>query len=313
VVALLLASIHGVVLAPHYEGEPAPAQLAEMVDEVSALGASHVQVVVQWGQTDVGSTRIEPYQWGTDDATVRRLVRDAHRRGLKVMIFPIVRLKALGPGRWRGTLQPSDRAAWWAAYQRFILHYARLAEDTGAALLSVGSELGSMEHEEARWRRLVADVRAIYRGRLVYSANWDHYPEVGFWDALDYVGINAYHPITARDDAPQAELSAAWRMIRDKLLVWLAFVDRPLLFTEVGYPSIDGGARRPYHHGATGPVDLEEQRRAYTAFRDAWRGQERLAGAFFWIWSGPGGPTDNGYTPRGKPAEQVLRAWFRGL
>ena len=309
--ALLLLSIHGVVMAPHHEGEPTRAQLERMVDEVREIGATHLQVVVQWGQPDVTSVQIQPYQWGTDDAQVREVSRYARKRGLKVLIFPILRVKTLGPGRWRGTLRPSGRAAWWWAYRRFILHYAALAEDVGAELFSVGSELSSMERDEQRWRALVADVRARYGGSLVYSANWDHFPQIRFWDALDYVGLNAYHPITDRDDASLVELSAAWRMIRDKLLVWLAFVDRPLLFTEVGYPSIDGGARRPYHHGSTGPVDLEEQRRAYVAFCDAWREQPGVAGAFFWIWSGEGGPTDNRYTPRGKPAEQALRVCFQ--
>lgn len=310
-VALLLLSIQGLALAPHYEGEATPAQLERMVDEIGALGANHLQVVVQWGQHGVASTEIAPYQWGTDDAQVRAVVAHARRRGLKVLLFPIVRVKDQGPGRWRGTLQPTDRGAWWASYRRFILHYARLAQTEGVEMLSVGSELGSMEDDEARWRSLVAEVRSVFRGGLVYSANWDHFPHVRFWDALDHVGLNAYHPITARDDASEAELAAAWRLTRDKLLVWLAFVDRPLLFTEVGYPSIDGGARRPYHHGATGPVDLEEQRRAFAAFRDTWRGQPGVAGAFVWIWSGEGGPTDNRYTPRGKPAAEVLSAWFR--
>ena len=36
-----------------------------------------------------------------------------------------------------------------------------------------------------------------------------------------------------------------------------------------------------------------------------------LAGALFWNWWGPGGPEDRWYTPKGKPAEAVLRRWFR--
>lgn len=310
--ALLLLSIHGLVVAPHHEGEPTRAELERAVDEVRAVGATHLQIVVQWGQSDISSVQIAPYRWGTDDDQVRALAGYARRRGLQVLIFPILRVEAQGPGRWRGTVRPARRGAWWAAYRRFVLHYAALADDVGAELFSVGSELGSMERDEAEWRALVAAVRGRFRGALVYSANWDHFPHVRFWDALDYVGLNGYHPITDRDDASLVELSAAWRLIRDKLLVWLAFVDRPLLFTEVGYPSIDGGARRPYHHGSIGPVDLEEQRRAYVAFCDAWREQPGVAGAFFWIWSGEGGPSDNRYTPRGKPAEQALRACFRG-
>ncbi len=313
VLSLLFApQVRGVTVAPHFEGERDDARLQRMVDEVAELGASHLQVVVQWEQQTVESTRIEPYRWGTDDAEVSRLVRYAQRKGLTVLVFPIVRLVEQGPGRWRGKLRPASPDAWWASYRRFVLHYARLAADAGAGMLSVGSELGSMEGDEERWRDLVAAARAVFPGELTYSANWDHYPHVGFWDALDYVGLNAYHPITHADRPDGQELEAAWRLVRDKLLVWAALRRRPLLFTEVGYPSRPDGARRPYLHGADGAVDLAAQRDAYRAFCRAWSDERAVAGAFFWIWSGEGGSGDNRYTPRGKPAAEVLRRWFAG-
>ena len=37
----------------------------------------------------------------------------------------------------------------------------------------------------------------------------------------------------------------------------------------------------------------------------------QLAGVIWWEWNaGEGGPNDYGYTPKGKPAEQLLRKWF---
>ena len=59
------------------------------------------------------------------------------------------------------------------------------------------------------------------------------------------------------------------------------------------------------------PVDLEEQRRAFQAFIEAWEGEPRLAGAYIYNWWGDGGPGDRCYTPRGKPAERLLRAWYQ--
>ena len=46
-----------------------------------------------------------------------------------------------------------------------------------------------------------------------------------------------------------------------------------------------------------GPVDLEEQRRAYQAFVEAWRGVDALGGVFFWIWDGAGGAGAPGKRP----------------
>ncbi|MCA9546713.1 MAG: hypothetical protein KC613_20045 [Myxococcales bacterium] len=309
--ALLLAAppVRGVALAPHFEGERTVAQVQARVDEIAATGANWVQLVVQWGQREVRSVDIAPYRWGTDDGEIRALARHARAKGLKVFIFPVLRLEAMGPGDWRGTLRPADRAAWWAAYRRFILHYAALARDVGAELFSVGSELGSLEGDLARWTGLVAAVRAVYPGRLTYSANWDHFHEVGFWPALDVVGINGYFPLSRRDDASEAELRATWAFIRDRILAWRP-KDKPLMFTEIGYPSVVGAARRPYHYGGDGALDLEAQRRAYAAFVSAWGEEPALAGVFVWAWTGPGGPQDKGYGLRGKPALGILRAWF---
>ena len=53
-------------------------------------------------------------------------------------------------------------------------------------------------------------------------------------------------------------------------------------------------------------------RRHPIPFTRVWSGDERLGGVFFWNWWGEGGPACHDYTPRGKPAEQVLRRWLTG-
>lgn len=309
-VLLSAPPIKGVSIAPHYAGTRRPADMDRLVDSARAFGANSVQIIVQWGQLDVNSTEIAPYRWGTNDAEIRRMIRYAHARQLSVLLFPIDRLKAQGPGAWRGTLDPADRPGWWAAYRRFIVHYARLAADEQVAMLSIGSELGSMEADEQQWRALIDEVRARFPGRLTYSANWDHFFKVPFWDALDVVGVNAYFPITGRDDASQAELTEAWAGTRLALRLWLRGQGKTLVFTELGYPSVEGGARRPYYYGGGGALDLEEQRRAFAAVIDTWRGDDHLEGLFIWRWSMAEGPLDRGYTPKGKPAGALLRAWF---
>ena len=79
---------------------------------------------------------------------------------------------------------------------------------------------------------------------LTYSANWDSYDRVKFWDALDYVGLTGYYELVSTNDATETEMRAAWVRIRDGLSRWQRGVGRPLVFTEIGYPSIDGGARQ---------------------------------------------------------------------
>jgi len=226
-----------------------------------------------------------------------------------VTVFPIVLLDKTGDGEWRGTLAPADVDAWWRAYEAFITHYAQIATDAGAAALVVGSELGSTETWRDRWFHLISRVDKLFAGELWYSANWDHYDQVSFWSRLDAVGVTGYFELTTDHDPSVTALTDAWAAPRDALVAFAAKTGKPLILTEVGYPSVDGGAAHPWDYTSDAAVDVEEQRRAYHALADAWAGTA-LAGAFVWEWSGDGGNHDGGYTPRGKPAECELAGWF---
>lgn len=278
-----------------------------MVDEIADLGASHVALVVTWAQRDVRSSSIAPSSETIADAVLEAAIARAHRRGLKVVVFPILTVERTAPGQWRGTVDPEDRDAWWLDYERFILHYAGIAAAENTAALLVGSELGSTETWRGRWYHLLSRVERVYDGALVYSANWDHYPMVSFWARLDAVGVTGYFRLTEDDDASQKELTHAWKQRRAELERFAAEHGKPLWITEVGYRSANGAAIDPWDYTREAEADVEEQRRCYAAFIEAWTGSG-LEGAFFWNWYDDG---ERGYTPRGKPAEKLLRDWYR--
>jgi len=288
-----------------------PAKLEEKLEELKALGVSHVSLVVSWSTIDVRSSAIDPRPGSTTpDPVLRRMIRRAHARGIKVFLFPIIDVLRRKPLEWRGTIKPGSWDQWWRTYHRFILHYARIAADNRVEMLCVGSELVSTEGMRARWVDLIRKIRGIYRGKLVYSANWDHYEPVSFWDMVDVVGLTAYYQLTPNTKAPETEMVRSWRAIRAKLVKWAQRQKKRFLFTEVGYPSMDGCAVHPWDYTVSAPVDLEEQRRAFSAFVKAWDGTLELAGVIFWDWYGDGGLLDTRYTPRNKPAAQVIRTWF---
>jgi hypothetical protein len=270
-------------------------------------------VVVSWSTPDVRSHTIAPREHHTtSDAKLGFMIERSRRRGLRVLLFPLLDVRKRKPLEWRGTIRPSDWDLWWKQYERFILHYAKLAARHGASIFCIGSELVSTEEMRQRWVALARRVRAHYRGKLLYSANWDHYEPVSFWDAVDLVGLTAYYRLSSSRSATEAQMRATWNGIRAKLVRWSQRVGRRLVFTEVGYPSLDGGAVDPWDYTQRTRLDLEEQRRAYAAFVGAWSNTPELAGVFFWDWYGAGGRQDTHYTPRKKPAEAVLRRWFLG-
>lgn len=287
-----------------------------MLDEIAARGATDVLLVVPWYQRDLAAHDLAPRPGHSPaDEAIARTLRAARARGLRPALMPIVRLIRRAPGDWRGRLRPADVDAWFAAYGAFVARMATLAEAGGAVRLYVGSELGALEPHADRWRRVIADARDRFRGRLSYAVNWDRLDGVAFWDALDEIGVSAYFPMPSPADpaAFDAALDAAWTEPRRRLAALAAAHRRPLVLTEVGYPSRPSAAARPWDDGGPAPVDLDLQARLVAGFCRAWAPAALADGFYAWNWFGIGGPRDPGFSLRGKPAAarfgRCLRGW----
>ncbi len=287
------------------------------LQELKALGVTHVLLVVSWYQKNVQSNEMGPREFdGNDiltlpDSKLEEVIDQAHSLGIKAVVFPILRLEERHDNDWRGVIKPQDINTWWAHYTNFVLHYARIAASKKVEIFSVGSELLSRENETQRWETLIAEVRKTFGGELIYSANWDHYEHPQFWKSLDWIGVTAYYEISKTKRPTFTQLVTSWKKIRSQLLAWKKkYPKQRFVITEVGYPSIDGATMYPWNYFLEGRVDLREQALAYQAFIYTWKNTKQLAGAYFWAWWGDGGPKDNSYTPRGKPAERHLKAWY---
>jgi hypothetical protein len=291
---------------------------APLLEEIAALGASHVALVVPIYQTHGGSvtlrlhTRLSPTLGATAEA-----VRAARRAGLEVSLFPIVRLEApRGPEEWRGTLAPANRDAWFRSYQTILGDLAAIATLTGVSRLVVGSELSSLDADLDRWRPLLEKIRAVFPGTLVYSANWDHYRDAKLFELVDELGVVAYFNLREKDAPSDVEaLAGRWQSLRAEIEGWLRGRDKPFVFTEVGYRSRAGATAAPWDETAGGTADPEEQRRGFAAFRRAWTSPPSplLDGVYVWNWYGFGGPTTISYTPRGKPAVDEVKQLLEAL
>ena len=304
--------VRGIALSLYYEDHQRGMRFETMVDEIAKSGATHLSVIVQWSQPNTSASEVSPHPLETpSDNIVRKVLRQAKGLGLKTMLFPILWVEKRGPGDWRGTLKPKEPMRWWSSYFRFILHYARLAHESSVDIFCIGSDLASMEGKVHRWRALSTQVRAVYSGALIYSANWDHYESVNFWDSVDYMGVTGYHRLTNSYTPSLDELIDAWQRIRVGLLDWRARKGKQLIFTELGYPSIDGAARSPWDYTTGRALDVQEQLDCYQAFLNVWAKEKRLHGVFFWNWWGPGDGQNTWYTLKGKPAWTIVRHWLR--
>jgi hypothetical protein len=228
---------------------------------------------------------------------------------MRAGLMPVVRLAEREPYEWRGVIAPADGLdAWFESYRGLVLPLAEAAARHGVVRFVVGSELGSLEAYEARWRTLIDDVRTRFDGIVTYSANWDRAEKMPFWDALDEVGLTAYFPLG--DDLSRSGLARAWRTPRDVMEALASSTGKAVLVTEVGYASRRDAAARPWDDAAEGALDLDVQSRLYRGFCDALVETPSVSGFYVWNWFGYGGPRDTGFTPRGKPAAQALSKCF---
>ena len=261
--------------------------------------------------------------WGESDAGLMYTARLARQHGIRTLLKP--HLWVRGRNAWPGDVNMTSAAdwnTWFANYSAFLLHYAELAETAHFDGLCIGTELlhaTAPAHEKA-WRTLIRQVRRVYHGPLTYAANWSgEYQQIRFWDALDYVGIQAYFPLSATASPALDTLLRGWQPHLRQLSAWQKKTKKPVVFTEVGYKTTPDAAARPWEWPQRTVLpetpDEATQARCYEAlFRACW-GLPWLKGMFVWKWY-PGLAADGparrhaDFTPQHKPAEAVMARWY---
>ena len=86
----------------------------------------------------------------------------ARALGIKTLLKPHLWVRH---GAWPGDIAMGTGdawKAWFASYEAFILHYARLAEANGFEALAVGTEMAKASARTEDWKRIIARVREVY-------------------------------------------------------------------------------------------------------------------------------------------------------
>lgn len=290
-----------------------------LIPEVAGLGADTVLFVVHGWQEHGGSLDLHIDARSTaGEEALGKLCDLATQHGLRTILMPIVLLEHPRNNEWRGKIIPEghDWDTWFKRYTRFIVHFARVAEKHHVAMLMVGSELIKTEGYTDRWRKVIEEVRQNYRGALGYSANWDHYQtsKIGFWPQLDFIGMTTYYDLASGPNPKQDEVDGNWEKVKKEILTFQREVHKPIIFTEVGWCSQEGAAHEGWNYYANQKATeagLQEQALLYQSFMKTWSAEPGIGGIIWWEWdTTAGGRADFNYTPRGKPAEALLRKWF---
>ncbi|MBK8870482.1 MAG: hypothetical protein IPN19_05425 [Elusimicrobia bacterium] len=295
------------------------------LDDLKATGANYVSVVVTQYMANGSASSIarNASKTATDQALIS-VINKIHNRGMKVMLKPHV--DVVGETPWRGAITPNDPAAWFASYQTFIFGYATLAQANRVERFCVGTELKSMtQGKTANWTTIINGVKARFSGSggLTYAANAalynDEFTAIGFWNQLDYMGLDLYFPLTAMTNPSSDGLKAGWSYSKDGVNIlqtladWKAYIDKDILITEIGYQSADGTNMRPF--GIDAAFDPVEQKQAYEAAFVALNNRSWIQGLFWWVWDpnpNVDGYGDTGYSPQNKPALDVVLKNYGG-
>lgn len=290
---------------------------------VKAVGANWIAVVpyafTRKDQPAVFYNEHHGQWWGERPEGVRETVRLAHASGIKVMMKPQVYI----PGSWTGALDfptGDEWSKWESDYEKYILRMAGLADSLSVDLFCIGTEFNTaITKRPEYWTGLIRKIRQTYRGQLTYSANWDDWQRVPFWHALDYIGLGGYFPLVDAPTPDVAALKAAWQPIRQRLQAFSQQQDRPVLFTEFGYLSVDGCGWRNWELEKgieQRPINEQAQANCIEAMLDTFQPESWWAGGFLWKWfpnmRGHEGYPERDYTPQGKVGEEVLKKRYGG-
>jgi hypothetical protein len=250
-----------------------------------------------------------------NDDSVIHSIRTAKNLGMTVMLKPQIWVRGGWPGDIR-MKREEDVRAFFEHYYRWIRHYALMAERLEVPVLCIGTELRQMTvGNEVAWIEMIERLRKLYSGRLVYAANWHgELDRLTFWRHLDYVGVNSYYPLSGKDDPGDEELKEGFRHAIDRIRAVHNRYRKPVLLTEIGFTSTPAPWRWPHEPGRRKPANVRDQARIYEiAFEGLTKETDWIRGVYWWKWPSDldhGGPNHTGFTPNGKPAEEVVRKWY---
>ncbi|MBE5950632.1 MAG: glycosyl hydrolase family 53 [Lachnospiraceae bacterium] len=278
-------------------------------------------------QETAHSTKID-FSFGRSvtDRDLMAAIEHAHENNVKVCLKPMVNCR---DGVWRAYINFADSDfegrdpywdAWFQNYGDFMKYYAELAEETGCEMLCIGCEMCGTERKENHWRRLIAEIRQVYSGKLIYNTNHGHEDDVKWFDAVDYIGTSAYFPVAKAGGASSAEMQKAWTKVREEMYRVYQKWQKKIVFIEIGCRSANGCATMPWdfqHRNL--PHDEDEQANFFDSCLSVFAKEEWFGGMFWWDWSTyiyddkETATKDNGFNIHLKKAEDVLKEWYARL
>jgi len=256
-------------------------------------------------------------QWfGETRAGAKQYIEALEKKYIKIMIKPQI---WVWQGEFTGYIEMKSEANWKlleASYTRFILEYATLAQEVKAEIFCIGTELEKfIENRPQYWSHLIAEIKKIYKGKLTYAANWDEFKRTPFWSDLDFIGVDAYFPVSDSKTPTVTESLEGWKLHMPVIKKISSRFNKPILFTEFGYRSVNYSGKEPWKSDRSmNTVNLDAQTNTIKALFETFWKEDWFAGGFIWKWfinhDKVGGENNPQFTPQNKPVETVIKEHY---
>lgn len=267
---------------------------------------------------DHGSS--EKRWWGESRKGVEETICMAKDNHIKVMLKPQIWVG----DDWIGNLDYKTVAQWekWeSSYEAFIIPFAEMCELYEVEMLCIGTEIKQSVKTRPRfWNNLIVKIRNVYKGKLTYAANWDEYDIITFWSKLDFIGVDAYFPLCDDPDPDVNKMMQAWEPILDKLERTSKKYQKPILYTEYGYLSVDGCGGKTWELESnlhSKKYNPQAQATCLNVLLECSSKHSCWQGGFLWKWYDDPTAMHHGiekdHSPQGKPGEDVVRKWYARL
>lgn len=266
----------------------------------------------------VGSTNLifdSKHQWlGETSKGIINTILLAHKNNIKVLLKPHIWLHQ----GWIGDLTFANEKKWIAfetSYKRYILSYATIAAKYNVAVFCIGVECKKFVVERPKfWTELIQTVRQVYKGKITYASNWDNYRNVKFWNQLDYIGIDAYFPVSKLKTPSYINCMQGWVNTFKEIKNLSKSISKNVIFTEFGYRNIDYTGNEPWNEKKNSTNNMNGQINAYKAIFNTFWNEPWFEGGFLWKWfpnhQNSGGIKNNRFTPQNKPVEKLIKEFY---
>jgi hypothetical protein len=195
-------------------------------EHLKSVGVGWAQLAPPWDYAQVDPLPVvvnDPTKAQYTDDELRGQTMALRAAGMKVTFRPQVCCTFQGDTSGKS-------AAWWdawfATYQAFLVHHAQIAADTGVDQIFLqdlrfaypGNPQAAAD-AEARWRKLMPAVRAVYHGAIgqqlgiigspgdnALPGNWPYVEPID--DLFDFYAVSIFKGVTTSATASQGQLDA---------------------------------------------------------------------------------------------------------